>query len=98
MRYRIKNAIDRGNVDLTSSKNDRAIEKGVLSVFSNAAVSVYKEYFQISNVNNPTNSKLKKMGHNIVYGSDDLINIIRTYEYKKSDGSVGKSNQVFSRF
>lgn len=98
MKYRIRNAINRANTNLTNNNIASAIIQGVHKIFPNATVNIYRNYFEVLNVYNSTKAQLQQMGREIVYRSQLLINIIKTYTYVRSNGQIGRSNQVFHRF
>lgn len=97
MKYRIKDATNRMIVDLTNHSQN--IISGVHSVFSNVTVNVYTDYFEIINLpSNVMNSDLRKMGQEILSRDNYLHAMAKVYYYNRSNGSQGKSVQLFENF
>jgi hypothetical protein len=99
LNYRIENATNRANTNLKTPSIEKAIVDGVHSVFPNTTAIVFPDYFSIDVPSTTTDKELREMGHEVVYGSPLLINIIKKYNYtRRSNGSSATSNQVFRRF
>ncbi|MBU3180658.1 hypothetical protein [Clostridium psychrophilum] len=97
MKYRLKDVTNRKSVILTGhSKN---ITAGVTFVFLHANVKVHNNYFEI--VGMPatvSNGDLRKMGQEIANRDTVLHNLAKVYNYTRSDGTSGKSVQLFEQF
>lgn len=97
MKYRIKDVTNRNNTDLRNHSQN--IRLGVQAVFPNAYVNVYQYYFEIINLSSiPSDSQLRKMGQEIVKRDSYLHSLAKQYNYTRSDGTPGKSVQLFEKF
>ena len=97
MQYRLKDATNRNNVDLLNHSN--SITSGVKNIFPNARVNVHTDYFEISNLpTNMTDVNLRDMGKEIANRDAVLHGLAKEYYYTRSDGTSGKSVQLFEKF
>ncbi|MDD4802299.1 MAG: hypothetical protein PHF24_05075 [Syntrophomonas sp.] len=87
MKYKIKNLTNRVATDLRNYATE--IIAGVTSVFPSAHVSVYPQYFEISNTGPVSDFMLRLMGRSIAYQSPHLNSLKKRY---------GNSTQLFVSF
>ena len=97
MKYRLKNASNRKSTDLNNHSS--AITAGVNAILPNATVNIFTDYFEILNLaSKPEDTYLRNMGKEIASRDRVLNGLVKEYTSKNSDGTQGKSRQLFEGF
>lgn len=99
-KYRLVDATNRKNTNLKNYQT--IITNSIKTTFSNIStlitITVYNDYFTIQSPISLPSTGLRKMGQDMANSHVDFRNMVKTYTYKRSNGQLGQSNQLFKSF